>query len=147
MTKRCDQFPNCADGSDEKGCQLVVLNEGYNKVVPPFTTDTDFDDARILPAEVSVSMEVFKVMSIDEVENTIDLKFEIKLEWFDHRLTYNNLKENRPFLNALNDSDIPRIWLPIIVYQNTDQFETTRLGWINEWSTSVTILRKGPFRR
>ena len=83
----------------------------------------------------------------DEVENTIDLKFEIKLEWFDHRHTYNNLKEKRSFLNALNKTDLDRIWLPLVVYQNTDQFETTRLGWINEWSTRVKIIRKGNFER
>ena len=92
-------------------------------------------------------MEVFSVMSIDEVDNTIDLKFEIKLEWFDHRITYTNLKANRDYLNALNETDINRIWLPLVVYQNTDQFETTRLGWINEWSTSVMIAREGNFKR
>ena len=86
-------------------------------------------------------------MSIDEVDNSIDLKFEIKLEWFDHRLTYNNLKENRVFLNKLNTTDLERIWLPLITYQNTDQFETTRLGWINEWITRVRIVRKGDFER
>ena len=86
-------------------------------------------------------------MSIDEVDNTIDLKFKILLEWFDHRHTYNDLKENRVFLNALNKTELERIWLPLIVYQNTDQFKTTRLGWRDEWSTSVMIVKKGSYKR
>ena len=105
------------------------------------------DDDQIVPVEVNVSIEIFNVVSIDEVENAIHLKFEIMLEWFDHRHTYNNLKENRPFLNALNKTDLERIWLPLVVYQNTRQFQTTRLGWINEWSTNVRIARKGNFKR
>ena len=141
IMRRCDQIPNCKDGSDEKGCQLVVLNEGYNKDAPPFSMESYAEDGIIIPAEVNITIKLLNVMSIDEVGNTVDLKFEIELEWFDHRLTYNNLKKNRAFLNKLNETDVQRIWLPLIIYQNTDQLETTRLGWINEWSTSVIIAR------
>ena len=146
MDQRCDQIPHCKDYSDERGCQLVVLNEGYNKEVPPFVSFNTTHAGRIIPVEVNVSIALFKVTSIDEVENTIDFKFEIELEWFDHRHTYNNLNGNRFFLNTLNEIDMNRIWLPLIVYWNTDQFQTTRLGWINEWSTSVTIIRNGNFQ-
>ena len=146
MDQRCDQIANCKDRSDEKGCQLVVLNEGYNKEVPPFIS-FNMTNGRIIPVEVNVSITLFNVMSIDELDNTIDFKFEIELEWFDHRHTYNNLNGNRLFLNTLNETDLRRIWLPLIVYQNTDQFETTRLGWINEWSTSVMIARMGNLKR
>jgi len=146
ITLRCDQIPNCRDRSDEKGCQLVVLNEGYNKDIPPFKMT--FGGKKIIPVEVNVSINIFNVMSIDDVHNTIDLKFEIGLQWFDHRHTYYDLKNSRFFLNTLNETDLKRIWLPRIVYVNTDQFETTRLGWINEWSTSVMIIpSKGNFQR
>ena len=97
------------------------------------------------PVEVNVSIRLFKVVDIDELGNTIDLQFEIELQWFDRRHTYNNLKWYRPF--ALNKTDLNRIWLPLVVYQNTDQFQTTRLGSINEWSTNVKIAKKGSFKR
>ena len=63
-------------------------------------------------------------------------------------------------LNALTNVDVNRIWLPFIVYANTDQKvllvfvivpptifmvllqESTRLGTLWEWVTTVTITRK-----
>ena len=43
--------------------------------------------------------------------------------------------------------DINRLWLPLVVYTNTDQQETTRLGWVTEWSTNVLVKREGEFER
>ena len=140
MKRRCDQLPDCEDRSDEKNCQLIILDEGYNKDVPPFHMDYSRDI--FIPAEVKVSIDLFNVMSIDEVENTIDLKFGIKMEWYDRRLTYNNLKQNRTFLNKLNETDMKRIWLPLITYKNTDQFQSTRLALMGEWTTRVVVVRE-----
>ena len=145
MRRRCDQLPNCRDSSDEKNCQLIILDEGYNKDVPPFQMNYPKDI--IIPAKVSVSIDLFNVMSIDEVENTIDLKFGIKMEWYDRRLTYNNLKQNRTFLNKLNETDMKSIWLPLITYNNTDQFQTTRLAYMGEWTTRVVVLREHLHKR
>ena len=86
------------------------------------------------------------LMNIDENENTIDLQFEIILDWKDYRISYSNLK-NESFLNALTLENIESIWLPLVVYENTNQKETTRLGWTAEWSTSVTVSREGSFTR
>ena len=35
--------------------------------------------------------------------------------------------------------EINSLWLPLIVYVNTDQQLTTRLGWVNEWTKEQTI--------
>ena len=50
-------------------------------------------------------------------------------------------------MNALTKEDIEKIWLPLIVYDNTDQKETTRLGMEWEWRTSVEVERKGSVTR
>ena len=93
-----------------------------------------------------MTIRLLKMMGIDEDENTIDLQFEIMLEWTDYRLDFNNLKE-KTYLNALTEEDKKNIWLPIVVFDNTDQKETTRLGVDWEWTTSVTITRDGNFKR
>ena len=41
IEKRCDQLPDCVDGSDEEGCKLFSLAEGYRKVVPPYAIGRD----------------------------------------------------------------------------------------------------------
>ena len=38
MKTRCDQMPDCKDTSDEMGCRILELKEGYNKRVPPIGT-------------------------------------------------------------------------------------------------------------
>ena len=35
------------------------------------------------------------------------------------------------------------LWLPEVVYENTDQKETTRLGYFTEWETTVVVRREG----
>ena len=142
MTERCDQVQDCRDGSDENGCQLVLLMKGYNKHIPPISKDY----SEMIPVEVNITIRLLKVMDINEVDATIDLQFEIILEWVDHRLTYNNLKK-KTSLNALTAVEIGSVWLPLIIYENTDQIETTRLGMDWEWTTSVTITRDGNFTR
>ena len=61
MTKRCDQVPNCRDESDEKGCKILVLKEGYNKRVPPVGKSAEDE---LTPAPVKVSLTLLKVVDI-----------------------------------------------------------------------------------
>ena len=67
------------------------------------------------------------------------------LEWREtDRVTYHNLKKEIS-LNTL--SNINELWLPLIIYDNTDQKESTRLAPWNEWTTTVTVTREGEFNR
>ena len=62
------------------------------------------------------------------------------------RVKYQNLKKQTS-LNALTKDDVNTIWLPLLVYDNTDQKETTRVGMEWEWATDVTVTREGIFTR
>ena len=61
-------------------------------------------------------------------------------------MKYLNLKHETA-LNSLTDGDIKTLWLPLILYDNTDQKEVTRLGVQWEWMTLVTVSREGNFTR
>ena len=87
-----------------------------------------------------------KVVEIEETDHSIHLQFQISLSWKENRVKYHNLKKDTS-LNALRDEDIKEIWLPLVMYDNTDQKEVTRLGMDWEWVTRVTVAREGNFTR
>ena len=90
----------------------------------------------------SVSIVLSKVVQIDEENHAIEFQFEILLEWSDNRVTYQNLKPDKS-LNALNSREMNELWLPLVIYENTDDKESTRLGTEWEWSTNVLVQRIG----
>ena len=145
MEERCNQLPNCRDESDENGCEILILKQGYKKRVPPITS-ADFLDNSVVPVPVKVSLTLFKVVAIHEEDHSISLQFQITLEWRENRATYHNLKKES-YLNALSFEEINKLWLPLVVFTNTDQQETTRLGENWEWTTDVLIQREGQLER
>ena len=62
------------------------------------------------------------------------------------RATYYNLK-SESYLNALSRDEINSLWLPLVVYLNSDQQQTTRLGENWEWATYINVKRKGDFAK
>ena len=66
-------------------CNILVLEKGYNKHVPPISSS----DPVVI---VSVSMNVLKLVDIDEEDYFIEIQFEITMKWKDNRATYHNLK-------------------------------------------------------
>ena len=85
-------MPDCRDKSDEKNCKILLLEDGYNKKVPPILSSD--------PVDVSVSIDLLKVVDINEEDYSIEIQFEITLVWKEKRATYQNLKK-RDSLNVL----------------------------------------------
>ena len=123
----------------------MKLKEGYNKRVPP-VSKTSKKVKTLKPVAVNVSLTLFKIVAIKEDDHSIQLQFQIRLCWKDNRATYYNLKP-ASYLNALSLEEIKSLWLPLVVYVNTDQQLTTRLGWVNEWKTNINVEREGNFTR
>ena len=88
-------------------------------------------DDSIIPVTVDIAMVLLKIVEIEEEEHSIDFQFEIILKWRDQRVSYHNLK-NDTSLNALSEEDVRRLWLPLVIYANTDQKEMTRFEDVNK---------------
>ena len=84
MEERCDQIMHCRDKSDEKDCSLLVLNEGYNRKVAPFIYDKNRKEVDAVKVDVSTS--ILNIIDISEVNNIIELKFDILMEWYEYRV-------------------------------------------------------------
>ena len=134
MENRCDQITDCRDQSDEKGCKLLVLKESYNRNIPPISST-------IQQVEVDVSIDLLKLVRINEEVNSIEFQFTITLKWKESRATYHNLK-SKESLNTLMQEDIEKLWLPEVIYENTNQKESSRLGVEWEWKTTVLVKRE-----
>ena len=135
MDLRCNQLSDCRDKSDEKNCRILILEDGYNKEVPPVSSND--------PVNVSISIDLLRLVDINEEDYSIEIKFEISLEWKENRARYQNLKKTVA-LNALAQSDIQKLWLPEVIYENTDNEESTRIGEFGagEWKTKVVVRRE-----
>ena len=92
------------------------------------------------PVEVNVFLSLFKVVAIEKEEHSIKLQFQINLECRENRATYYNLKSDS-YLNALSRDEINTLWLPLVVYHNTDQQKTTRLG--ENWEGPLVSMSRG----
>ena len=77
MEERCNQLTNCRDESDEIDCKLLILKITYNKKVPPIIAK---GMAKFDPVQVNISINLLKIVSMEEVQHKIDIKFAIVLE-------------------------------------------------------------------
>ena len=93
---------------------LVFKDEKYLKdKTPPVE-----DGTTKLPVQLSV--DVKEIIAIDEVEQIINIQFQLTLSWFDGRLQYFNLKEDK-ILNTLTFAELEDIWVPQILFSNTQR--------------------------
>ena len=53
---------------------------------------------------VNISVDILKIIDIDEVAGIFKVSFELHSSWFDPRLTYVNLKNNTD-LNTLTEQE------------------------------------------
>ena len=100
----------------------------------------------MIPTTIVISIVLLKIVEIEEENHAIEFQYEMIMKWRDNRLTYQNLKQDASF-NALPEVDMKKLWLPSVIYANTDQKLTTRLGMEWEWSTIVTVSKEGNFTR
>lgn len=131
VVPRCDQKADCDDVSDEKGCKILVLDEeNYLKENPPSN------------AQVKIRIELLKILEIGEVEMLLRTKFALSLEWFDSRVQFYNLKTNQG-LNKLIEDDKARIWIPSMIFDNTDNNERTKA----DEESFISVRREGNYSK
>ena len=78
------------------------------------------------------------VQDIKEVEQYIELKFRLSLNWKDGRVQFYNLKEDEG-LNSLSLEEQLSLWTPTIVFWNTKQ----QLKSVNDADSFASIKRSG----
>ena len=109
-------------------------------MVPPITVNSS--DNSIISVPVNISIDLLKIIDMDEQDHKIDLQFQITLEWRENaRVVFHNLKQDKS-MKTLSEKETSDLWLPRVFYDNTDQKQVTRLGAMWEWGTMVAIERE-----
>ena len=129
LTNRCDIKEDCDDGSDEKLCKLIVIDEKYRSYMVP-----RIKSSRKLLLTFQITIDHVSVKTLDMKMFVI---FTLSVKWFDNKLKFSNLK-NTPQLNLIDESLFEDIWTPDIAFISTDSNQQTSL----DEKASILVLKK-----
>ena len=101
----------CRDASDELDCNILDYGVGYNKLIIPVDEITG-------KVKVNMEVDVENLLDINEVLGTFSVKYTLRKSFFDHRLTYRNLKDDND-KNQLTKEEQKSIWVPYEFLSNT----------------------------
>ena len=65
------------------------------------------------------------------------------MSWYENRVNYHNLKIDDT-LNSLSDADLQDLWIPYIIFQNTDNNEAVTIDGIR---STAFVTRESSFER
>ena len=68
--------------------------------------------------DIDISFTMDTILNVDDVNGEFYISFTLKTQWFDSRLTFNNLKK-REDLNVLQPAQYLSIWTPTLIFYNT----------------------------
>jgi len=118
FNRRCNRIVDCPDSSDEKECAILQIDKTtYIKEYPPIQVDSNYQAIKV---PVNISIDIWKILYIDEIEGIFGLSFGLHTTWLDKRLVYKNLKQSSN-LNTLTEKEKEDIWTPAIVFSNTEK--------------------------
>ena len=83
-----------------------------------------------------------------EISLTINFKYRIILDWYEtDRIVYHNLKSDLS-LNVLSDEEMNSLWIPYVVFSNTNDNEATKVNHkFKDIETTMAVTREGDFTR
>ena len=114
LEQRCDGVADCYDKLDEIDCKVAEIDSSYNKMLAP----PPEEGKNKIPVEVAITINTFN--SFDLIDSSFELEFVLALKWYDNRLTFNNLREQKSS-NLMGPDETNLVWFPTIVLENTKQ--------------------------
>ena len=140
LTKKCDFARECIDGYDEIGCKTLDEEWLGNEYDPTLPNIVPNEDGKFTTTAVNISIDVTEITSLEEIKMTFSVKFRLKLLWFDSRIRWFDLSENKYF-NILKESETKRIFVPLINFANTNSHDRIQV----DDKATVVVERRGNY--
>ncbi|XP_023345924.1 uncharacterized protein LOC111714922 isoform X2 [Eurytemora carolleeae] len=134
IKKRCNSRTDCRDKSDEVGCLRINPDKSYQKYISP---QPQGNSSKIV---IKVSADIMDILDIDEKSSIFQIQFYLHFSWYDSRLTFFDLR-NDSGLNTLSIEEKGLIWIPVLVFDNTENKVTTLV----DDEASITIQKQGDY--
>lgn len=121
LENRCDFKYDCLDHSDEMNCELISKPSNYKQDLPPRPSSKHYSES--LPVALEI---IIDTTTIETTRMTMKLTYELRMKWYDTRLTFLNLKSNDS-LNKVTHSSMVTLWTPVIGFINTESHQHTEV--------------------
>ena len=98
----------------------MVYKTSYSKdIPPPPKKNRDKSD-------IFLSVDIERILKIDEIGEVFKVKFKLYLTWMDARLSYRNMKQNAN-LNVLRGDAQKKLWTPETIFSNTEDSDRSKI--------------------
>ncbi len=117
ISKRCNGEVDCPDRSDELNCNIIKIPNNYRAKYHPEICYGHL-------THVNVTLFIKNVFGINEKNMEFKVRVKITMEWYDHRLTYENLKDHKD-MNIVSNDQMQKLWMPCLIYYNSNDGDRT----------------------
>jgi hypothetical protein len=138
MDLRCNGVINCPnDNTYIDNCTMIVTDDTYKKDYAPVKFG---DDDVMVKVDVNISMEIVTILAISEKDSLLKLKLVLNAYWFDHRVKFNNLKDDTS-MNTVPSEEKGVMWLPAGIFKNTEKEDELK----NDKEAFISIIKLGTY--
>ena len=88
----CDYTQHCDDNEDEANCNLLEIEQSYNKHKAPTISSFKDGEVSLMKTQINASVRVSSVLDVDQDDASFTVLFDLNLKWNDPHVKFFYLK-------------------------------------------------------